>query len=307
MIGDFHFLRPWWLLAIVPALLLVWAIHRQADTAQSWRGIIADHLVKYLVSGGSAGHARGPLLVMGAAWLVAIVAVAGPTWKRERSPFANDVAALAVVLKVGPSMETEDVEPSRLTRSVQKIHDLLAKRGRSKVALIAYAGSAHVVMPATTDAAIIDTFAAAVSPKIMPTDGDVAADALRLADKSLAASGGGSILWITDSVAPEQAAPLREWRKTARSSLHVLAPLNESPELEALRRSVVSAGGDFFQLTADDRDISEISSASKFAAPAAADGDSRWQDAGYWMTPLAALLMLPFFRRGWMAPTAMKI
>jgi Ca-activated chloride channel family protein len=37
-------------------------------------------------------------------------------------------------------------------------------------------------MPATTDGGIIDTFAQALDPTIMPKEGDAAVDALRLAD-----------------------------------------------------------------------------------------------------------------------------
>ena len=54
-----------------------------------------------------------------------VVALAGPAWQREPAPFADDTAVLAIVLKVTPSMLTEDIQPTRLSRSVQKIHDLL--------------------------------------------------------------------------------------------------------------------------------------------------------------------------------------
>src|SRR5262249_5426661 len=146
-----------------------------------------------------------PLLLIAIGWAISVIAIAGPTWRREPAPFADDTAALAIVVKVTPSMTTEDIEPSRLARSVQKIHDLLTQRRGAKTALIAYAGSAHLVMPITSDGGIIDTFAQSLDPKIMPSDGDAAADALKLADQTLA--GSGSILWITDSVAPEQRAP----------------------------------------------------------------------------------------------------
>src|SRR5262245_33067985 len=213
MIGDFHFIRPWWLLALVPLALLVWAIRRRQDAAQPWRGIIAPNLLPFLLSGSTQRKVLSPLLLIAIGWLVSVIAIAGPTWRREPAPFAEDTAALAIVIKVTPSMKTEDVQPDRLTRSVQKIKDLLALRPGAKTALIAYAGSAHVVMPATTDAGIINTFAQALDPKIMPNDGDVVADALQLAEETLKRAGSGSILWIADNVAPEQAAALSQWRK----------------------------------------------------------------------------------------------
>jgi Ca-activated chloride channel homolog len=183
MIGDFHFLRPWWLLALVPCVLMIWAIRRREDAAQSWHGIVAPHLLPFLLQDQNRRARFTPLHLIAIGWLVTVLAIAGPTWRREPSPFADDTAALAIVVKASPSMNTEDVQPSRLTRATGKIHDLFKQRAGAKTSLIAYAGTAHIVMPATTDGGIIDTFAQALDPTIMPKEGDAAVDALRLADQ----------------------------------------------------------------------------------------------------------------------------
>ncbi|MES2708014.1 MAG: VWA domain-containing protein [Verrucomicrobiota bacterium] len=305
MISDFHFIRPWWLLALLPLGLLVWSIRRRQDAAQAWRGIVAPHLLPFLLSGSEARHKRfTPLLLIGTGWLVAVLAIAGPAWRREPAPFAEDTAALAIVVKVSPSMMTEDVQPGRLARGVQKIHDLLALRRGAKTALIAYAGSAHLVMPATTDAGIINTFAQALDPKIMPGDGDDAAAALRLADQALTESGGGSILWITDSLSPEQNGALAAWRKQSRTTVRLLPPLLPGSELDALTKTAAAADASLVRLAADGSDVSELAKAAKFATAAGGELSDRWQESGYWLTPLLAALTLPFFRRGWMTSTA---
>lgn len=306
MISDFHFLRPWWLLALVPATLLVWLLHRRHDPNRPWRGLIAPHLLPHLLSGEAERKRLGPLALIATVWLLATLAVAGPTWRHEPAPFADDTAALAIVVKVTPSMTTEDVQPSRLARSVEKIHDLLALRRGAKTALIAYAGTAHVVMPATTDEGIINTFAVALDPKIMPTDGDVAAEALKLADHALADAGGGSILWLADAVAPEQASALVTWRANSRTPIRLLPPLLAGSELDQLRIAVDSARPSIVQLTPNDDDIQQLARATKFSTTAAAGASDRWQESGYWLTPLIALASLPFFRRGWMARTAAR-
>ena len=304
MIGDFHFIRPWCLLALVPLALLVWAIRRRQDSAQPWRGIIAPNLLPFLLSGTTQRKILSPLLLIAIGWTVSVVAIAGPTWRREPAPFAEDTGALAIIVKISPSMKTEDVQPNRLTRSVQKIKDLLKLRPGAKTALIAYAGSAHVVMPATTDDGIIDTFAQALDPKIMPSDGDAAADALRLSDQTLSGAGSGSILWITDGVAPEQSAPLSQWRKKSSTPVRLLPPLLSGSELDALKENARSAGANLVRLSADDSDVQSLARAAKFSTAVTDESSNRWNESGYWLTPLIAALMLPFFRKGWMVRTS---
>lgn len=304
MIGDFHFLRPWWLLALPPCALLVWAILRHGDAERLWRGIVAPHLLPFLLQGEDRHSRFTPVHLIAVGWLIMVVAIAGPTWRREPAPFADDTAALAIVVKVTPSMMTEDVQPSRLARSVQKIHDLLEQRRGAKTALIAYASSAHVVMPATTDEGIIDTFAQALDPKIMPGDGDSAARAFALADQALADAGSGSILWLADGIAPEQVAPLGGWRKKSGTAVRLLAPLLPGEELKAVTERAQAVDASLVALSADDSDVTTLARAAKFATATTGEKSDRWEESGYWLTPLLAALLLPFFRRGWMAPTA---
>jgi len=305
VISNFHFVRPWWLLALVLLAFLVWAIRRRQDSAQPWRRIIAPNLLPFLLSGTTHRKVLSPLLLIAIGWAVTVVAIAGPTWRREAAPFAEDTATLAIVVKVAPSMKTKDVQPDRLTRSVQKIKDLLDLRPGAKTALIAYAGSAHVVMPATTDDGIINTFAQSLDPKIMPSDGDIAADALRLADQVLSEAGSGSILWITDSVAPEQSAALSQWRKRSSTPVRLFSPLLAGSELDAVKKSARPAEADLVRLSADDSDVRSLARAAKFSNATTGESSSnRWEETGYWLTPLIAALMLPFFRKGWMVRTS---
>jgi len=304
MIGDFHFIRPWWLITLLPLALLIWAIYRRQDPAQAWRKIVAPNLLPFLLSGTTQRTRLSPLFLIAIGWLVSVLGIAGPTWRREPVPFADETAALAIVVKVSPSMKVEDVQPDRLTRAVQKIHDLLGKRRGAKTSLIAYSGSAHVVMPVTTDAGIINTFAQALDPKIMPNEGDVAADALRLADQTLANAGSGSIVWITDSVAPEQGTALARWRAQSRTTVRLFPPLLAGSELDAVKANAHKAGATLVRLSADDSDIDSLARAAKFSNVASGEKGDRWEESGYWLTPILFGLFLPFFRKGWMTTTA---
>ncbi|MEE4360844.1 MAG: VWA domain-containing protein, partial [Pseudomonadales bacterium] len=213
-LAQFHFLRPAWLLLIPVAVAICWSLTRARSLDRVWRGVMAPHLLDHLiVRHGARSRGPTPVTLMGLAWLVAIVAVAGPVWQRQPSPFSQDQAALVIALKVTPEMLSTDVQPSRLQRSVQKIHDLLEARTGARTALIAYACSAHLVMPLTSDPDIIETFAADLTPDIMPVAGDAAAGAVALGNRLLEQSGAvGSILLITDAIASDQLDGLREAR-----------------------------------------------------------------------------------------------
>jgi Ca-activated chloride channel family protein len=304
MTGDFHFIRPLWLLALIPLAFLVLGIRRRQDGSRAWHGIVAPHLLPFLLSGEDRSARISLLLFIGVGWLMTVIAVAGPAWRREPAPFADDTAALAIVVAVSPSMMTEDVQPGRLARAVEKIHDLLSLRRGAKSALIAYAGSAHRVMPPTSDESIINTFAQALDPKIMPVQGDAAAGALRLADAALQEAGGGSILWITDAIAPEQLSALQNWRRQSRTQVQLLAPLLEGGELETLSRNARSADAEIIRLTPGDADVKKLARAAKFVSSSGGARGDQWEESGYWLTPLLAGLLLPFFRKGWMTSTA---
>src|SRR5262245_18149100 len=130
------------------------------------------------------------------------MALTGPTWRLEPSPFASAQRPAKVLLKVTQSMLATDLAPTRLDRAREKIADLLAMRAGAPTGLIAYSGSAHLVLPPTPDGDVVLAMVKALSPDIMPRDGDRLADAVTAATKILQdGNQGGSIVVFADSVA----------------------------------------------------------------------------------------------------------
>ena len=113
--------------------------------------------------------------------------LSGPTWRRELPPFVEDKAPLMIVLALSTSMDQADVAPTRLERAKQKIRDLLGVRAGARSGLIAYAGTAHLVMPLTDDRSVIEPFLAALATGLMPGDGKNVTSAVSLATQFLAA------------------------------------------------------------------------------------------------------------------------
>jgi Ca-activated chloride channel family protein len=315
MITDFHFLRPLWLVAIIPSIVLWWFLLRRGDTRRAWRGIVAGHLVPFMVADAEARTRRmRPVTLLGPVLLLTCLALAGPTWLQEPAPFADDEAALVIAVEVTPTMLAQDIQPSRLERASQKIKELLARRKGASAALIAFAGTAHLVLPLTEDGDLVAAFAAELHPEQMPVAGDAAEKALGLARTQLADAGRpGSILLVTDSVSPAAVERIAASRETGAPRMHVygvaagpeaVVPPGSPPappiDRDGLQRAARAGGGSVVFAAPDERDVDKLSRIVETQfTPAVTQGGERWRDLGFWLVPAIAVLMVPWFRRGW--------
>jgi Ca-activated chloride channel family protein len=210
-VEAFHFLRPWWLLALVPTGLILALISRRDSVDLQWRGVIAPSLLKHMIVTPQRRWHIKPSYLVALALGLGAVALAGPTWRRELPPFVEDNAPRMIALDVSASMGQSDVAPMRLERAKQKILDMLAARGSARTGLIAYAGGAHLVMPLTDDRRVIEPFLAALTPGLMPVQGKNPVAALALAATSL--QGGpvaGTVLLVADGVGTADASEMRK-------------------------------------------------------------------------------------------------
>lgn len=303
-VENFHLLRPWALLLIGPAFVLWWMGRRAADTTRRWSRVMDPGLLKLLVVGGKVGRHLGPNDVLLLGWVAAAVAIAGPTWKREPSPFADALPPVMIVLKVAPSMTTTDLAPTRLDRARQKIADILKVREGGATGLIAYSGSAHLVLPPTADREVVLAMAGALAPQIMPREGDRLADAVALAAQVLHDGGrGGSILIIADTVAPGQEEALKATTGAPVLFFAVAPPVSVESDT-ALHAAVAALDARLVQTTVDSDDVEGIARRLDRSGAAAPPGEAeRWRETGYWLSFLIVALALGWFRRGWVIST----
>ena len=311
---QFHFLRPMWLLMVIPAVLLTWSVYRRSDSLRGWRKVVSLHLLEHMVltQSGEQGRWR-PVYLMGLSWLFACLALAGPSWQTQDSPFSEDRAGMFIIVKVTPEMLAMDIQPTRLQRGVIKIQDLLEIRKDTRTGLIAYAGSAHLVMPLTSDAGIINDFAAALEPAIMPRQGDEPAEAIALANRRLQQAGSpGSIVLITDHIDRSQLRTLEAMYQQGGTEVHILAvaagteviPPPGSPpapplDMDSLTRAAHTMGGSVTAVTADKRDVERLASRIERSISHAPNQQGKqWRDDGYYLLWALLLTMLLFFRRG---------
>lgn len=325
-VGNFQFLRPWWLFALLPVLLLVIWLWKQKHQARQWNQLIAPELLPFLVDGESGSIRRWHLIVLLAAWTLAVLALAGPVWEQRPLPVQKNDDALVLVMDLSPSMMTEDIKPSRLIRARLKIADILRERRDGLTALVVYAGDAHVVTPLTDDTATINSLLGALQPDVMPLPGSNTESAIETAIQLLRDSGNaqGHLLLITDGVASSAFDTIRQQLQATSYSLSVLGVGGESPapipsgrgsfvrdnqnnivttrlNTSELSRLASQNNGQFSVLTSDNRDINRVlnNNASASDEHSALDAEfDGWYERGYWLVFLLLPLVLYCFRRG---------
>lgn len=320
----FHFLRPWWLLGVPVVLVCWWLAHQRETRTQTPQAMLPEHLSAALTMG-QAGRCRlRPVDTVVLALLLMLFAAAGPTWSKQASPWFTETAPLVVALEVTDSMRANDLLPTRLDRARFKILDLIQTRTGAQTALIAYAGSAHVVMPPTKDAAVIKPFLESLDPRIMPQQGASAAAVLELAVDLLGDEAAvATLLFVTDGFRATDIEAFRRFSGepgypglaalVAGTSDGGVALLPDGTPVrgaggerldtavnEVILNQVAAAGEiSLVRLASGDGDIRALDRIIRSNLRQADDPDAQWLDQGWWFLLPAALLVLIWFRRGW--------
>ena len=327
LLANFHFLRPLWLLALIPCLLLLLLLWRQRERQGSWNQVIAPELLKHLVQGVANKPSRWPLRMLTLGWLIAVLALAGPSWQQIPTPVSKNQQPLVVVADMSYKMLAKDATPNRLTRVRYKLLDLFKFRKDGLTAIVAYAGTAHTIAPLTDDSKTLANLVPAISPQIMPEQGDSPLAGIQQAIELLqqGAGGSGDILLITDSIPDQQLTAIKELLSGSPVRLSIIGigsdngapialpgggflkdsngtiivPQRERSQLIDLANSTQ---GRYHDISLDDSDLKSV-----LPKPELTDNTieverhfDQWHDAGYWLVLLLLPLALMGFRKGWL-------
>ena len=331
MIAEFHFLRPEWLFALIPAFVGgLWLFYRQKQTG-NWDQVISPQLLPFLLDSIPAKQQRAlPVLAM-IGWVLASLAMAGPTWERTPLPVHKQENALVVIFDLSPSMMVQDLKPNRLTRARLKIIDLLQQRQEGTTGLVAYAGDSFIVSPLTDDADTVAALIPALDPNIMPSHGSQVETAIEQAIELVLNANlvQGNFLLVTDGLSASAQTQLNKTIKEHGDfGLSILGigtedgapiPLGNGgfakdksgsiviPRLDIhnLQKLANLNGGRFTQLTADDADIHYLAEQFNTGTDSPSKQLERtfdsWNDQGYWLIFPVLFILLLAFRRGLLA------
>jgi len=333
-IENFHFLRPWFLLGLIPALALWLKLRSSATFANQWSSVVDAELLDHLLEGENQQDHRSPWYWwVGIGWLCCVLALAGPAWERRDTPTFRNVTERVIVIDLSTSMNARDIKPSRLLRVKQKVEDILQREDEVENAIVVYAASPFVVAPLTNDAETIKSMLSALNVDLMPAQGSRTSLAL---DQALELMHGvqsrrGQILLFTDSrvdsaalssaatiaaegfslsvigVGTEDGAPIPNGQRgflKDRNGNIVVASLDE----DALQSLAAAGDGDYRSVASDESDINFLlNSFDRLDGSANSDEEEGglqtievWLDRGPWLM----LLLLPVtalaFRRGWL-------
>lgn len=327
-LADFHFLRPMWLWALLPLAAAALLLLRQRLSSGVWRKAVDPSLLPWLVESNWRRTGRTLLATVFAAWALAVLALAGPTWQQQPQPVTRSGDALVIVLDLTLSMYAEDLPPARFVRARLKIEDILADRGDGQTALVVYAADSHVVVPLTDDVRTITNLLGPLEPRIMPLFGNRPDRAIRQANQLFLDAGvdRGRILLMTAGVhepsrllaAVDNRFPVSVLGVGTESGAPIpLERLNRDGQLRAdgqvvitrldeavLSRIARSGGGRYARFAADGSDLERLFSASDAARVEASDRQREhelWIDAGPWLVLLLLPVVLFAFRRGILA------
>ena len=324
---DFHFLRPQLLWLLIPVLILLIIGLLGLRESIKWKHVIAPHLRPFMIQKGSDQIKKWMHIGLFAVLSIAILGSAGPTWRQIELPEKVLETPFVILLDLSQSMMATDIQPSRLERAKFKITDLLEAKPGANIALIAYAGSAHTVVPLTKDYNIIKSHVKSLSPNIMPIPGSDLQAALALGRTIISkTTAPGTTLIVSDDFTENSFNMIQEFALDPKNNV-VIMPVNttngatipsnkRNTKVRDARGEIVTSSLNIniinklasveniniSALTLDKSDMQllakNISKNLQFKE-AIEEKENNWKDEGLWLVLPLALFLLFWFRKGW--------
>jgi Ca-activated chloride channel homolog len=300
-----HFIRPFWLLMLIPLVGYLFWVARGQGLNSSWRKICDPHLLKALIA--ADGKAYRHRLFWGFALVVLsvfVIALAGPAWNKQKLPVYRQLTSRVIVLDLSDAMLARDLKPNRYTRARYKALDLLRQANNSQIGMVSFTAQAFVVSPLTQDAKTIAAMLDDLNPDMMPVQGSNMNAGLQSASNLLkqAHVNGGNIILLTASKPNAAAFETAEQLKKSGIRLDVIGFGKHHLPTASLKRLASLGNGIYLNASGNDHDVKTILR-QKLGKQIVKDDNIHqglmYKDRGPWLCLLLLPLVLLAFRRGW--------
>lgn len=139
-----------------------------------------ERLVKELINDYSPQKFALKFILVVTAFAAAAFGLANLRSPQGSEKVSRNGIDVMIALDVSKSMLAQDIKPSRLDRAKQVLGKLMDRLTNDRIGIVVFAGKAYLQMPLTGDHGAAKMFLSTATPDIVPTQGTVISDALKM-------------------------------------------------------------------------------------------------------------------------------
>jgi Ca-activated chloride channel family protein len=166
-------------LAAIPVLVLLYFL-ALAWKKKTIKKIGDERLVKELIKNYAPQKFAIKFLLLVTAFAAGVFALANLRSPQGSEKVSRNGIDVMIALDVSKSMLAQDVKPTRLDRAKQVLGKLMDRLGNDRMGIVVFAGKAYLQMPLTGDHGAAKMFLSSATPDVVPTQGTVISDALKM-------------------------------------------------------------------------------------------------------------------------------
>ena len=168
----------WFLLVFIP-LFLILRYKKQKNVK-----ILFDKTLPFLTKATSSTKQNIKWVLECFVFILLIIAYARPQFGEEVQQIQRSGIEMVFVIDTSMSMLTEDIKPNRLDLAKKTLKRILDQSTGHRIGLVAFAGSAALISPITSDYSALTMYIDAISTSLIQTQGTYFTQALLTASDS---------------------------------------------------------------------------------------------------------------------------
>jgi Ca-activated chloride channel family protein len=265
-----------WLIPIVIAVALIFARQSRSRLTK----ILGDRVTPFLTGSVSPKKRAWKLGLQLAALACFVTALARPQMGKSKEEIHSEGVELMMLLDVSESMLAEDVKPNRLEQMKAEMEKLVDLMPENKMGVVAFAGSAALLSPLTTDPNALKMYLDSLSTTSVSTQGTNFEKALEEAEAAFQHGGVTTddtdkvtrVILIASDGEDQEPGALDEAKKLAAKGIRIFtlaygtekgAPIPERDGMGFLRGYKKDRGGQTILTTSNGKALRELAQAGQ--------------------------------------------